>query len=73
MNNWWELSSKVEFLMLKGEIQEARSCLFDYYENDLSLFNVEITLRQLEMYRYYTSDKNATLLIEDLKSIKESL
>ncbi len=75
-SNWWEVFSESEFLMLLGKTDVAISKVYDYlefeYENDMQ-FNVDITLRQLEMYLHFSADKNAVEFYDKVKEALEAL
>jgi transcriptional regulator with XRE-family HTH domain len=58
-SNWWEVSSNAEFLMLIGQVDLAISNINDFFDNyPVNKFEIETTLRQLEMYISFTDDKN---------------
>ena len=59
-SNWWEVSSQAEFLMLLGDIDLAIFKITEFLEeHTIEKFNIETTLRQLEMYLHYTQDTHA--------------
>ena len=59
-SNWWEVSSQAEFLMLLGDIDLAIFKITEFLEeHTVEKFNIETTLRQLEMYLHYTHDAYA--------------
>ncbi len=62
--------------MLPGKTDVALSKVYDYlefeYENDMQ-FNVDITLRQLEMYLHFSADKNAVEFYDKVKEALEAL
>jgi len=59
-SDWWEVSSHAEFLMLTGQIELAIHNITVFLEEQsLDIFNIETTLRQLELYLHFTKDTNA--------------
>ncbi len=73
---WWEVSSDAEFLMLLGKTDLAISKINDFLEfkyDPKNTFNIEATLRQLEMYLHFVDESNAKkfyeYLVESLKCI----
>jgi hypothetical protein len=66
-SNWWEVSSDAEFLMLIGQIDLAIFNINDFFENHpVEKFNIEATLRQLEIYRHFGDDEDANKFYEHL-------
>ena len=66
--NWWQVISDVEFLILLGDINLAESRLNDFFENhSASRSEIEVTLRQLELYIHFTDDINATHFYNSLQ------
>jgi len=75
-NSWWEVSTNAEFLMLQGNINQAIFEIENYLEqNEAKAFDIETTLRQVEMYLHFCDDKNAQkfydFLEESWKFIKK--
>ena len=59
-SNWWEVSSQAEFLMLLGDVDLAIFKITEFLEeHTIEKFNIETTLRQLDMYLHYTQDTHA--------------
>ena len=59
-NSWWEVSTNAEFLMLQGDVKQAIFEIEHYLEqNEAKVFDIETTLRQVEMYLHFCDDKNA--------------
>jgi hypothetical protein len=59
-SNWWEVSSNAEFLMLLGKSDLAILKMTQFLEEHyIEKFNIESTLRQLEMYLHFTDDAHA--------------
>jgi len=78
-DNWWEVSSKTEFLMLLGKVDSAISRINNFLElniNNVTEFEINTTLRQLKIYIHFTQDKNAIKFHDNLKiswkALKES-
>jgi len=59
-SDWWEVSSHAEFLMLLGQSDLAILNITQFLEEHyIEKFNIESTLRQLEMYLHFTDDAHA--------------
>jgi len=74
-SNWWEVSSNAEFLMLIGKPHQAEVEIANFLEsNEVKPFEIESTLRQLEMYLHFVDDHNAqsfyNFLMESWKALK---
>ncbi len=70
VSNWWEVSSNAEFLILLGEVELAKHNITIFLEEqNIESFNVETTLRQLELYLHFTEDSHAK---EFYKYLEES-
>ena len=70
--NWWEVTSNAEFLMLLGRVDEGKRNIndfLDFHLDKVSEFDIDATLRQLDLYIHFTDDKNA---IEFRKNLTES-
>lgn len=70
-DDWWEVSSNVEFLMLLGETDLAISKINDFFDfklDNITPFHIDATLRQLDLYIHFTEDKNAIKLHKHLKT-----
>lgn len=67
--NWWEVSSNAEFLMLLGKIDLAISKINDFldFTNSNLKFEIETTLRQLDIYLHFIDDKGAKRFRDYLK------
>jgi len=73
-NSWWELSTNAEFLMLQGDIKQAIFEIEHYLEqNEAKAFEIETTLRQIEMYIHFCDDKNAQEFYDFLKESWKSI
>jgi len=67
-NSWWEVSTIAEFFMLQGDIQQAIFEIEQYLEqNEVKTFDIEATLRQIEMYLHFCDDENAQKFYDFLK------
>lgn len=67
-HNWWEMSSKAEFLMLLGKVDEAIFDIENFLEMEkIEKFELNATLRQLKLYIHFTADKDAIKFYESLK------
>lgn len=67
-NSWWEVSTIAEFFMLQGDIQQAIFEIEQYLEqNEVKTFDIETTLRQIEMYLHFCDDENAQKFYDFLK------
>jgi transcriptional regulator with XRE-family HTH domain len=76
-SNWWEVSSHAEFLMLLGDDKLAIHHISTFLEEQsVEKFNIETTLRQLELYLHVSNDTYAEefykYLLESWKHIQES-
>lgn len=60
--SWWVVATKIEFFILLGNFDKAIFTLNEYLEsgNTLKTFDIEITLRQLNIYLHFTDDKTAS-------------
>ena len=69
-DNWWEVISDVEFLMLRGEVTIALSKLNDFLDfNKLEnlVDDISATIRQLDMYIHFTNDTNAITVRKNIQ------
>jgi len=75
--DWWEVSSKAEFLMLLGQVDDAVLLVNSFLENNIANpsryevddFKMGVLLRQLKLYIDFTEDINAKKF---LKEVEES-
>ena len=75
-NDWWATISNAEFLMLLGKINLAISEVEDFIKNNpnkLTPSDLNPTLRQLEIYIFFTKDKNAMEFHEFLRYCLEEV
>jgi len=72
--NWWETSTHAEFLILLGEVDIALSFIYDFVENyQIKPFEIDATIRQLNLYVKFTDDKNAKEFLDNLREIYDSI
>jgi len=67
--NWWEVISNAEFLMLLGRVDEANQKInyfFDFNLDKVTQFDINVILRQLELYIHFTRDENAIAFRKNL-------
>ena len=72
-DSWWEVTSNAEFLMLRGKTDLAISQInyfLDFHMNEMTEFDRDATLRQLEIYIHFTQDVNGVRFYEHLKASK---
>ena len=73
-NNWWEVITKVEFLMLNGDSEAAISDIYMIFDNlDVKPFEIDATIRQIEMYTHFVDDESAKKVLDVLYQAKESI
>lgn len=73
-SNWWEVATNSEFLMLTGDVKIAKSLIGDFLENHtVKKFEIETTLRQLEMYVHFTDSEDGKSFYKYLDECWESL
>jgi len=57
-SNWWEVITNAEFLMLTGDVKLAKFKVHEFLEaHSPKSFEIETTLRQLDMYVHFTGDE----------------
>lgn len=73
--NWWEVSAEIEFLVLMGKEKEALLKLNEFleYSKGLKKFEIETTIRQMELYVHFIDDANAKIFLKALKVNWDSL
>lgn len=54
--DWWQVSTQIEFLLLMQKENEAFDT-WESYEGTPQIFEVETTIRQLEIYTHFTEEK----------------
>jgi len=72
MKNWWEVTSQIEFYVLMGNDANAVE-IYEAYEGTPSRFELETTIRQIEIYVHYSDDGMANGFLELLKKDLEEL
>lgn len=74
INKWWEISTKAEFLMLKGEVEEAIAEFNAHLELEKNeAFNIDTTIRQIDMYVHFTNDAKAKKVLDYLNDVKKDI
>ena len=70
-NSWWEVCSNAEFLMLLGRVDEAILKLTYFCKrHEVTAFELNTSIRQVELYIYITNDENAKKFLVFLESNK---
>lgn len=64
-SDWWQITTQVEFLLLIHKESDAIEVL-DNYTTTPKPFEIESTIRQLNLYTHFTKDKVAKGLIQYL-------
>lgn len=58
-SNWWEVATNSEFLMLTGRVELAKKLIESFLNSYvIKKFEIESTLRQLEMYVHFTDSED---------------
>ena len=55
-NNWWQVTTQIEFLILMQRDSDALN-VFESYTSTPEAFEIETTIRQLELYSHFTDDE----------------
>ena len=66
--DWWQVTTQIEFLLLMQKDSEAVE-VFENYTSTPEVFEVETTIRQLELYTHFTKDdigKDFITVLRDL-------
>lgn len=68
-DNWWEISIEIEFLVLEGNVSDAKAKLNEYLDFNINLnrFDIETTIRQIELYVHFTDDKKAKIFLNEIQ------
>jgi len=68
-DNWWEVSVEIEFFVLEGNVDYAIAKLNEYldFNTDLNRFDIETTIRQLELYVHFTDDKKVKTFLNEIQ------
>lgn len=74
VTDWWSFISNVEFLILIGHYEEAKSELELHFQEidkeDITDFNITSTLRQLHLYNEFYDDKRLKEIIGFIEKIQ---
>ena len=54
--NWWQITTQIEFLILMQRDSDALD-IFESYASTPEAFEVQTTIRQLELYSHFTKDR----------------
>jgi len=54
--DWWQITTQVEFLVLMKRDGEALDIL-ENYQGSITKFDIETTIRQLEIYSHFTNEE----------------
>lgn len=67
--NWWEVATQMEFLVLLGQLDEAKYLLDEYLEfgNIPKKFDTETVVRQFKLYAHFVKDSVAQAYLEYLQ------
>ncbi len=65
-NNWWEVISKVEMLLLLNQADKAAE-IYDIFTGKVEKFEIATTIRQLELYLKYINNTDIKLFKEVLE------
>lgn len=76
VTDWWSFISNIEFLILIGQYEEAKSELESHFQEldkeDITDFNIASTLRQLHLYNEFYDDKRLKEMIEYIEKFNYS-
>ena len=73
-SNWWESITEVEFFMLNRNTQEAISQIYVIFDTiDVKPFEIDATIRQIEMYVHFVDDKGAKEVLLILQDARKSI
>lgn len=75
-DNWWEVATEIEFLVLMGKVSDAMVKLNAYLEwnqEELKKFDIETTIRQMELYVHFTDDENVKAFLSEIKDNWDSI
>jgi len=68
--DWWQITTQVEFLVLMKRDGEALDIL-ENYQGSITKFDIETTIRQLEIYSHFTNEEIGRDLIGFLQEYIE--
>ncbi len=67
-SDWWQVTTKMEFLVLMGRVDDAAQVYDDYrLEHTPESFDLDATIRQLEAYTYFVKDSEVEAFLVFLK------
>jgi hypothetical protein len=73
VSDWWSFISNIEYLILIGEYDQAKSQLKDHFkeidQEDITEFNISSTLRQLNLYKNFCEEKELKNIISFITDI----
>jgi len=75
-DNWWEVATEIEFLVLMGRVNDAMNKLNEYLtwnEKELKKFDIETTIRQMELYVHFTDDEHVKEFLSEIKENWEAM
>jgi len=75
-DNWWEVATEVEFLVLAGKVNDAIAKVEEYLEwneKNLQKFDIETTIRQMKLYVHFTDDAHAKAFLSQLEENWEAI
>ncbi|QOR61223.1 TRAFs-binding domain-containing protein [Sulfurovum sp. ST-21] len=75
-DDWWEVATEIEFLVLMDKMHDAIGKLNDYLdwnEKSLKKFDMGTTIRQLELYIHFTGDNSAKEFLDYMKECQEAI
>jgi len=75
VNDWWSYISSVEYLILCGKYEKAKETLEEHFnDNDafeINEFNIISTIRQLELFSKFCTDKSLQDIISYLYALEK--
>lgn len=76
ITDWWSFISNIEYLILIGQYEDAKDALNNHFneldKEDISEFNISATLRQLNLYKNFSNDKELSKIIEYISTLNKS-
>lgn len=71
--DWWSFISNIEYLILTGQYSDAEQLLKTHFndleKDEITEFNISSTLRQLNLYSEFCSDKKLKDIIDYIQNI----
>lgn len=75
VTDWWSFISNIEFLILTGQYGDAEEQLKTHFndldKDEITEFNISSTLRQLNLYSEFCSDKKLKDIIDYIQNINQ--